>query len=69
MLPSWSLPAAAVAAVLTYVAWTAAAASDDAGSTSVLTLIAAVLFWLSLMALAAALVQRGVARYRDRDRR
>ena len=69
MLPSWSLPAAAIAVVLTYVAWTAAAASDDAGSTSALTLVAAVLFWLSLMALTAALVQRGVDRYRDRNRR
>jgi len=68
MLPSWSLPAAAIAVVLTYIAWTAAAASDD-GDASALTLVTAVLFWLALMALAAALVQRGVARYRDRDRR
>jgi hypothetical protein len=64
VLPSWSLPAAAVAAVLSYVAWTAAAASDAPG---LLTLITAVLFWLSTMALAAALVQRAVGRYRDRN--
>ena len=69
MLPSWSLPAAAIAVVVTYVAWTAAATSADAGDRTALTLVTAVLFWLALMAFAAALVQRGVARYRDRDRR
>ena len=67
MLPSWSLPAAAVAVVLTYVAWTAAAASDEGGGSG-LTLVTTILFWLSLVALAAALVQRAVAQYRDRDR-
>ena len=69
MLPSWSLPAAAIAVVLTYVAWTAAAATADDGERAALTLVTAVLFWLALMAFAAALVQRAVARYRDRDRR
>ena len=64
MLPSWSLPAAAIAAVLSYVAWTAAAASD---APALLTLVTAVLFWLSTMGLAASLVQRAVGRYRDRD--
>jgi hypothetical protein len=67
VLPNWSLPAAAVAVVLTYVAWTAAAAFDD-GDGSAVTLVTTILFWLSLMALAAALVQRAVAQYRDRDR-
>ena len=69
MLPSWSAPAAAIAAVLTYLAWTAAAASDDSTGMAVLTLITAALFWLSMMVLAAALVQRAVGRYRDRDKR
>ena len=69
MLPSWSLPAAAIAVVLTYVAWTAAAASADDGDRTALTLVTAVLFWLALMAFAAALVQRAVGRYRDRNRR
>jgi hypothetical protein len=68
MLPSWSLPAAAVAVVVSYLASIGAEAADD-GDASVLTLVTAILFWLSLMALAAALVQRAVARYRDRDRR
>jgi hypothetical protein len=57
---------AAIAVVITYIAWSAAAASDGGAA---LTLVTAILFWLSLMVLAAALVQRAVARYRDRDPR
>ncbi len=65
MIPSVPTPAAAVAVVATYLLWTVVAAVD---APTAIELIAAVLFWLALMLLVAALVQRGVSRYRDRDR-
>ena len=68
MLPRWSGAVALVTAVVSYLAWTAAA-SDDTDDIAVLTLITAAIFWLAMMVLAAYLVQRGVARYRDRERR
>jgi hypothetical protein len=66
VLPRWSAPVALVTAVLSYLAWTAAAVDDSEGI-AVLTLITATVFWISVMVLAAYAVQRGVARYRDRD--
>ena len=64
MLPRWAVPAATITAVLSYAAWTAAA-SDDFTGQGVVTLVCAALFWLSLMVLAAAAVQKGVDRYRS----
>jgi hypothetical protein len=64
-LPSWLLPVAAVTAVVSYLAWTAAASDDYAGK-GVLTALFATLFWLSLMALVGFAVQRGVERRRGR---
>ena len=64
MLPRWVLPVAAVTAVVSYLAWTAAAAGGDYAGKGVITLLGATLFWLSVMALAAAAVQRGVERHR-----
>jgi cation transporter-like permease len=72
VLPRWAVPAATITAVLSYAAWTAAAASDGFTGQGVVTLVFAALFWLSLMVLAAAAVQKGVDRYRsgaDPDRR
>jgi hypothetical protein len=65
VLPSWLLPAAAITAVVSYVAWTAAATDDYAGQ-GLLSLLFASLFWLSIMALVAIAVQRGVDRRRRR---
>ena len=42
-----------------------AAASDGFTGQGVVTLVCAALFWLSLMVLAAAAVQKGVDRYRS----
>ena len=55
MLPAWLLPAAAITAVIAYIAWAVA-------SSGLLALTAATLFWLSVMALVAYAVQRGVQR-------
>jgi hypothetical protein len=68
VLPRWLLPVAAIAAVVSYLGWIAAA-SDDYTGKAIVTLIAATVFWLSLMVIAAFAVQFGVARRRDRDRR
>ena len=68
MLPRWVLPVAAVTAVVSYVAWITAAAGGDYSGKGVLTLVGATVFWLSVMALAAAAVQRGVERYRGGPR-
>jgi hypothetical protein len=68
MLPRWSAYAALVTAVFSYIAWTAAGAEGSEG-VAVLTLVTATIFWISVMVLAAYAVQRGVDRYRDKDRR
>ena len=62
MLPRWLLPVAAVTAVISYLGWTAAASGGAYTGKAVVTLAAATLFWLSIMALAACAVQRGVQR-------
>ena len=66
MLPRRYMPLAAVTAVASYVVWEVTRAADFSGR-GVVSLIAAALFWLSLMALAAYAVQAGVDRYRDRE--
>jgi hypothetical protein len=73
VLPRRYLPVAVAAAIGSYLAWVLAGSDDYAGK-GVLTLAAAAVFWLSVMALAAYAVQAGVDRYRqghdhDRDRR
>jgi hypothetical protein len=65
VLPSWLLPVSAITAVVSYLAWTAAASDEFAGQ-GVVTLVFASLFWLSIMALVAIAVQRGVDRHRRR---
>ena len=65
MLPTWLLPVSAITAVVSYLAWTAAATDDYSGQ-GVVTLVFASLFWLSIMALVAIAVQRGVDRHRRR---
>ena len=66
MLPRRYLPVAVVTAIASYVVWELARASEFSGR-GVVSLVAAALFWLSLMALAAYAVQAGVDRYRDRQ--
>jgi hypothetical protein len=66
MLPRRYLPVAVVTAVASYVVWSLARSANDFSGRGVISLIAASLFWLSLMALAAYAVQAGVERYRDR---
>ena len=66
MLPRRYLPVAVVTAVASYVVWSLARSASDFGGRGIISLIAAALFWLSLMALAAYAVQAGVERYRDR---
>ena len=63
MLPRRYLPVAMAAAIGSYLAWVVAGADDYAGK-SVLTLAAAAVFWLSVMALVAYAVQAGVDRHR-----
>ena len=65
MLPRRYLPLAAVTAVASYIVWSLARNANDFSGRGAISLIAAVLFWLSLMALAAYAVQAGVDRYRD----
>ena len=64
MLPGCVLPVAVVTAVLSYAGWTAAARAEDFAGQGLVTLVAATLFWLAIMALAAYAVQRAVQRYR-----
>ena len=64
-LPRRYLPLAAVTAVAAYIVWSLARSANDFSGRSVISLIAAALFWLSLMALAAYAVQAGVDRHRD----
>jgi len=65
VLPRRYLPLAAVTAVASYIVWSLARGASDFSGRGAISLIAAVLFWLSLMALAAYAVQAGVDRYRD----
>ena len=67
MLPRRYLPVAVVTAVASYIVWSLARSANDFSGRGVISLIAASLFWLSLMALAAYAVQAGVDRYRDRQ--
>ena len=67
MLPRRYLPVAVVTAVASYVVWSLARGASDFSGRGTISLIAAALFWLSLMALAAYAVQAGVERYRDRE--
>lgn len=67
MLPRRYLPLAVVTAVASYVVWSLARGASDFDGRGTISLIAASLFWLSLMALAAYAVQAGVDRYRDRE--
>ena len=66
MLPRRYLPLAVVTAVAAYVVWSLARGANDFSGRGAISLVAAILFWLSLMALAAYAVQAGVDRYRDR---
>ena len=65
MLPRRYLPVVVVTAVASYIVWSLAGDANDFSGREVVSLIAASLFWLSLMALAAYAVQAGVDRYRD----
>ena len=67
LLPRRYLPLAAVTAVASYIVWSLARSASDFSGRGTISLIAAALFWLSLMALAAYAVQAGVDRYRDRE--
>jgi hypothetical protein len=67
VLPRRYLPLAVVTAVASYVVWSLARSASDFGGRGIISLIAAALFWLSLMALAAYAVQAGVDHYRDRE--
>jgi hypothetical protein len=70
VLPRRYLPVATATAIASYLAWIVAG-SDDYTGKGALTLLAASVFWLSVMALAAYAVQAGVDRYRrghDDDR-
>ena len=66
MLPRRYLPLAVVTAVAAYVVWSLARGADDFSGRGVISLVAASLFWLSLMALVAYAVQAGVDRHKDR---
>ena len=63
MLPRRYLPVAMAAAIGSYLAWIIAG-SDEYTGKSVVTLAAASVFWLSVMALVAYAVQAGVERHR-----
>ena len=65
MLPRRYLPVAVVTAIASYIVWSIAGDANDFSGRGAISLIAAALFWLSLMALAAYAVQAGVDRYRD----
>jgi len=65
VLPRRYLPVAVVTAIASYIVWSLAGGASDFSGREVVSLIAASLFWLSLMALAAYAVQAGVDRYRD----
>ena len=65
MLPRRYLPVAVVTAIASYIVWSLAGDATDFSGREVISLIAASLFWISLMALAAYAVQAGVDRYRD----
>ena len=67
MLPRRYLPLAVVAALASYIVWSLARNAGEFSGRGIISLIAAALFWLSLMALAAYAVQAGVDRYRDRE--
>ena len=67
MLPRRYLPVAVVTAVASYIVWSLARSASDFSGRGIISLIAAALFWLALMALAAYAVQAGVERYRDRQ--
>ena len=67
MLPRRYLPLAVVTAVAAYFVWSLARGADDFSGRGVISLLAASLFWLSLMALVAYAVQAGVDRHRDRE--
>ena len=67
MLPRRYLPLAVVTAIASYFVWSLARNATDFGGRGIISLLAAALFWLSLMALAAYAVQAGVDRYRDRE--
>ena len=67
MLPRRYLPFAVVTAVAAYFVWSLARGADDFSGRGVISLVAASLFWLSLMALVAYAVQAGVDRHRDRE--
>jgi len=64
-LPRRYLPLAVVTAIAAYIVWSLAGDANDFSGRGAISLIAAALFWLSLMALAAYAVQAGVDRYRD----
>jgi hypothetical protein len=64
-LPRRYLPLAAVTAVAAYIVWSVARSVSDFSGRGVISLVAAAVFWLSLMALTAYAVQAGVDRYRD----
>ena len=67
MLPRRYLPAAVVTAIASYIVWSLARGANDFTGRGAIALIAVILFWFSLMALAAYAVQAGVDRYRDRQ--
>jgi hypothetical protein len=65
-LPRRYFPLAVVTAVASYFVWSLARGANDFSGRGAISLIAAALFWLSLMALAAYAVQAGVDRRKDR---
>jgi len=65
VLPRRYLPVAVVTAIASYIVWSLAGDANEFSGREVIALVAASLFWLSLMALAAYAVQAGVDRFRD----
>ncbi len=65
MLPRRYLPVAVVTAIASYIVWSLAGDANEFSGREVIALVAAGLFWLSMMALAAYAVQAGVDRFRD----
>ena len=68
VVPGWAAATALVTGVVAHPGWIASLA-DDFDGPGLVTLLAATVFWLSVMVVVAWLVQRGVTRYRDRQRR
>jgi len=67
VLPRRYLPVTVVTAMAAYFVWSLARGANDFSGRGVISLVAASLFWLSLMALVAYAFHDCVGRHRDRD--